>query len=329
MNGSTKMWWALAALLAVAGRAQAGPPPGKAPHGLLVMSSPIVLAHARAFPRAWRGRSYVVIVATNEAVADEQLAVPEDDREVVLPGAVCGVSLWINTSTRQLDEAGFTDEETFYNGGYLPDKVDLEFTSLDDSHVAGRISVPPGSTLDGKPMSLALDVDLPVRPLRAQGATGPKPPAAPPAGPAPGTVTGSLLLDGKPIVVRNATAISVPSPIVRGENAYIVALSSTPVSVDPRPADTLADRFDRAFEAGASLRISVFTNGSLDCMLLIRDPSLGDRRVLKLGACPAGAVTVGPGRVHGTVVSSTDGKEETLSGHKVSYTLRFDAPVVK
>src|SRR6185295_19551415 len=125
MNGSTRARWALAGLLAVSGRAQASPPAGTGTHGELVMSSSITLTHARAFPRTWRGRSYVVIVATNEAVADEELAIPrDDDREVVLPGAVCGVSLWINTATRQLDEAGFVDEETSYNGGYMPDKME-------------------------------------------------------------------------------------------------------------------------------------------------------------------------------------------------------------
>jgi hypothetical protein len=146
---------------------------------------------------------------------------------------------------------------------------------------------------------------------------------------APGTVTGSFALDGKAIALHGATARISHNPLVSKNDGYTVALTPAPLSFDPRPAETAGDRFDKAVTAGMTLEITVFDKGVLDCMLLIRDPSLGERRILKTGACPAGAVTVGPDRVEGTVMTSPDGKEETLSGHKVSYTLRFNARVVK
>jgi len=160
----------------VAVHAQPGDEPTR---GVLVMSNEVTLTHGRAFPRTWSGRDYVVIVATNESVADGRLAFSDIGRSVLLPETVQGLAFWINTATRHVDDAQFSDEETAYQGGYFPKDIDLNFTAFDDKHVAGRISVPQGTLVDGKPMFFQLEVDLPVTPLGSQPAPTPKPAAKP------------------------------------------------------------------------------------------------------------------------------------------------------
>ncbi len=165
------------------------------------------------------------------------------------------------------------------------------------------------------------------RPAAAAAALQP-PAATAQTAPKLGTVTGTLILDGKPIALHSAVAVTSLNPIM-GMNMLKVALTPEQIPIDPRPADTLADRLDQTFKTGLSLDMD---DAARCLVLMIRDPSLGDRRLVKTGfaVCGADAVrVVGSERVEGTVMSSPDGKEEIVSGHKVSFTLHFNAPVAK
>jgi hypothetical protein len=143
--------------------------------------------------------------------------------------------------------------------------------------------------------------------------------------PARGTVTGSLVVDGKAIVLKSATA----GPQY---GFFTVFLSPAPIVVEPRPPRTTVSQLDETMTTGMTVTLADMA-GSAHCVtLIIRDPSLGGRRLVKTGkeACPDGAVTiVEADRIDGTVMSSPAGKEETVSGHRVSFNLRFSAPMVK
>jgi hypothetical protein len=152
------------------------------------------------------------------------------------------------------------------------------------------------------------------------------------AGPTPGrgTVTGSLILDGKAIVVHSAMAVGFTNPFSKVKGLR-VALSAAPVALDPRPANTAterAERLDHAVTEGITIDMEVDPRR---CgILVVRAPSLGERRLVKTSdVCAAAAITIDSDRVEGTVTSSPDGKEEIISGHKVSYTLHFNAPIMK
>lgn len=150
------------------------------------------------------------------------------------------------------------------------------------------------------------------------------------AAPASGTVTGTLVVDGKPIALHTASAISYPHPFDGTKKVFKVALSPAPVKIDRQSGRPFADAFDQAVTQG----LTVDLDDAANCQfLLIRDPSLGDRRIAKAGSmppvCAPGAITIAADRVTGTLMSSPDGGEEALSGHKVSYKLRFNAPLMK
>lgn len=152
--------------------------------------------------------------------------------------------------------------------------------------------------------------------------------AEPTGAPALGTVTGTLTLDGTAISLHNAVAIAYRNPIVE-VNMLMVALAPGPVVADPRPGEWPTERLDQEVTTGITIEL----NDAAHCVsLVIRHPSLGGQRLAKVGfkVCEPGAIKiVDSTRVEGRVRSSPDGAEETISGHKVSYSLTFNAPTTK
>jgi hypothetical protein len=150
--------------------------------------------------------------------------------------------------------------------------------------------------------------------------------AGPPGAPALGTVTGTLTLDGTAIPLHNAVAVAYRNPFINA-NMFMVALAPGPIVADPRAGKTPMERLDQAVTTG----ITIDMDDTIHCAsLVIRHPSLGGRRLAKVGfkVCDPGAIKiVDSTRVEGMVRSSPDGAEETISGHKVSYSLTFNAPV--
>jgi len=152
--------------------------------------------------------------------------------------------------------------------------------------------------------------------------------AGPTGAPALGTVTGTLTLDGTAIPLHNAVAVAYRNPFIKA-NMFMVALAPGPIVADPKAGETPSERLDQAVTTG----ITIDMDDTVHCVsLIIRHPSLGERRLVKVGfkVCDPDAVKIVDSvRVEGTVKSSPDGAEETISEHKVSYSLTFNAPVSK
>ena len=87
---------------------------------------------------------------------------------------------------------------------------------------------------------------------------------------------------------------------------------------------TAGDRLRRAVTEGFVLE----AGQNQYCKIIVRDPGLGGAELQNMGGfvCTSDSITTfGPDRVAGTITQ----KEEDVAGHKLAYTLHFNAPVAK
>jgi hypothetical protein len=142
------------------------------------------------------------------------------------------------------------------------------------------------------------------------------------AAPAAGTARGELIVDGRRLAVKHAIAVSLPDTFDETKEAFAVLLTPEPVAAATLAA--LTDPDDWRGQARTGLAVKFGNSGSMHMTIrhaalkgeLQTSNSLGPRLDVK-----------GPDRVAGTLASFPEGKVEDISGHKVQFTIAFNAPV--
>ena len=148
------------------------------------------------------------------------------------------------------------------------------------------------------------------------------------SGASQGTVSGDLTLDGKPLGLRHAVAVSRPDVFDEKREGFTVLMTARPLPAEAIASARIVESVDQAVKEGIILEIGQ----NAYCKIIIRDRALGGGELQYGGGfvCRDDSVTTwGPDRVEGIVVSFPDGKEEEISKHKVRYCLRFNAPILK
>jgi hypothetical protein len=148
-------------------------------------------------------------------------------------------------------------------------------------------------------------------PARAQGA----PPAA-------GAARGELIVDGKRVALKHAIAVRGPDTFEETKEAFTVLLTPEPVAAATLAA--LTDPGDVRGEAKVGLAVKFGVGNGIH--VTIRHPALKGE-LQQSGGFPPKLDVRGPDRVAGTLVTWPDGKVEEIGGHKVQYTIAFNAPV--
>jgi hypothetical protein len=144
--------------------------------------APVVISHARAFPVSARGRSYVVLVLSDIAIADDDYEVSTlESQSLGVPEDMHGVVLWINKATQQIDE-GDVWHPALAEAADLPSGVVLNLTTFDESRLLGQITLPRQAD---QPLSFDVQVNIPIRALGVKPAPVRKPAVKPAPSPRP------------------------------------------------------------------------------------------------------------------------------------------------
>ena len=137
-----------------------------------------------------------------------------------------------------------------------------------------------------------------------------------------GTARGQLIVDGKPLALKYAIALSVPDTFEETQEAFMVLLTPAPVTAEA--LTTLAGPDDARGPVKEGLALKYGVGGAFH--MTIRHPALKGE-LQSSGGLPKPPDVRGPDHVAGTVASWPDGKVEDIAGHKVQFSIAFDAPV--
>ena len=140
--------------------------------------------------------------------------------------------------------------------------------------------------------------------------------------PARGTARGQLIVDGKPIALKYAVAVSGPDTFEKTKEAFTVLL--TPAPVTPEALAALGGPGDARDPVKEGLALKYGVGGGFH--MTVRHPALKGE-LQSSGGFPKKLDARGPDHVAGTITSWPDGKVEDIGGHQVQFTIAFDAPV--
>ncbi len=195
----------------------------------------------------------------------------------------------------------------------------MRYYSIPTTATAGSLEV----DLWQNPTELAVPFDIQTGigvPTVAFATAGPLPPLPP-----LGTVTGQFVVDGKPLPLAHVVAVSGPDNFDETKEAFTVLLTEKPIAV--AAVDGAADlrAITKAVDEGLVVKFG--PGGSSH--VTVRHPVLAGRELQTSGGGKPLDLR-GPERVAGSVVTWPDGKEQEFpGGHKVAYSVRFNAPIRK
>ena len=149
---------------------------------------------------------------------------------------------------------------------------------------------------------------------------------------------GTFTLDGKPIKLRYAYAVSGPDTFDETKKAYLLILSEKPIAAsDIKAADSFVGLGGKSvrslLESGMALEIHPDGKGY---HLTVRHSALNGKEIQESASWGLDVPTLGPDRLKGTFASSSSmmgkgagdgGKEEIGIGHTASFKINFDVPV--
>ena len=139
--------------------------------------------------------------------------------------------------------------------------------------------------------------------------------------PAAGTARGELVVDGKPLALKHAVAVSLPDTFDETKEAFAVLLTPEPVALDS--ITTLKDADDVRGAAKQGLVVKYGANGY---HMTIRHPLLKEKELQQSMGGELPLEARGPDRVSGSVKNFGEGAED-IAGHKVQFNIAFNAPV--
>ncbi len=146
--------------------------------------------------------------------------------------------------------------------------------------------------------------------------------AAPPGS---GKARGNLVVDGKPIALRYAVAVTGPDTFDATKEAVLILLTPDPVAADSIRDATSFDALRHLVKEGLVLKV----REQESFHLTIRHPVLAGKELQTSGgASMMKGVTITADAVSGEIAPFM-GKEEKIFEHVVEYPIAFNAPIMK
>lgn len=138
-----------------------------------------------------------------------------------------------------------------------------------------------------------------------------------------GQAKGTLLVDGKPLVLRYAVAVTGPDTFDETKEAVMLLLTPKPVtqaSIDKAAKfDDIRSLLDEGLAYNAQLGDHFH--------LTVRHAVLGGKELQTSGSLTDSKVEMGPAAVTGNLVPR--GKEEPIFEHKIAFDIDFNAPIAR
>jgi hypothetical protein len=139
-----------------------------------------------------------------------------------------------------------------------------------------------------------------------------------------GQATGSLTIDGKPLQLHYAIAITGPDTFDETKEAVMVLLTPKPVTQASIDKAATFDDMRSLADEGIAYKARLGDHFHLTA----RHPILNGKELQTSGSMTDSKIEVGATAVTGNIVP-WGGKEEDMFEHKVSYDVAFNAPIAR
>lgn len=139
-----------------------------------------------------------------------------------------------------------------------------------------------------------------------------------------GKAKGTLTIDGKPLVLRFAVAVTGPDTFDETKEAVMLLLTPKPVTQASIDKAASFDDIRSLAEEGIAYKARLGDHYHLTA----RHPVLQGKELQTSGSLTDAKVEMGSSAVTGNIVP-WGGKEETMFEHKVAYDIAFNAPIAR
>lgn len=139
-----------------------------------------------------------------------------------------------------------------------------------------------------------------------------------------GQASGSLTIDGKPLQLRYAIAITGPDTFDETKEAVMLLLTPKPVTQASIDKAAKFDDIRSLADQGIAYKVRLGDHFHLTA----RHPILGEKELQTSGSISDSKIEMGSASVTGTIVPF-GGKEEDMFEHKVAYNIAFNAPIAR
>ena len=139
-----------------------------------------------------------------------------------------------------------------------------------------------------------------------------------------GQAAGSLTIDGKPLQLRYAIAVTGPDTFDETKEAVMLLLTPKPVTQASIDKAAKFDDIRSLADEGIAYKATLGDHFHLTA----RHPILGGKELQTSGSISDSKIEMGASSVTGTIVPF-GGKEEDMFEHKVAYNIAFNAPIAR
>ncbi|HEX7191309.1 MAG TPA: hypothetical protein VF381_07030 [Thermoanaerobaculia bacterium] len=139
-----------------------------------------------------------------------------------------------------------------------------------------------------------------------------------------GQAAGSLTIDGKPLQLRYAIAVTGPDTFDETKEAVMLLLTPKPVTQASIDKAAKFDDIRSLADQGIAYKVRLGDHFHLTA----RHPILGERELQTSGSISDSKIEMDSASVTGNIVPF-GGKEEDMFEHKVAYNIAFNAPIAR
>ena len=139
-----------------------------------------------------------------------------------------------------------------------------------------------------------------------------------------GGAVGSLTIDGKPLQLRYAIAVTGPDTFDETKEAVMLLLTPKPVTQASIDKAATFDDIRSLAEEGIAYKVRIGDHFHLTA----RHPILKEKELQTSGSMSDSKIEMEPASVTGNIVP-WGGKDEDIFEHKLSYDIAFNAPIAR